>query len=122
MIAVRDSEIDVDYGYHTSTISGAAISIIEKVDGPESGHPEVPDGPDVYFTLDEHHGVYAGKRGRWTKVTSMVDGPPDGHFGKYFEVEFPGDPTPVCIAEDCVYGGCRRDAPDHPELWYFKAR
>lgn len=123
VVAVRDSEIDVDHGSHTSTmIPGAAISIIEKVDGPESGHPEKPDGLDAYVALDERHGVYAGKRGRLTGACALVDGPPDGHFGTYFGVEFPGDPTPVMIREDCVYGRCRRYAPYHPKLWYFKDR
>ena len=128
VIAVRDSEIDVDYGSVSTltrpggriSIPGAAISSIEKVDGPESGHPERPDGPDVYVALDERHGVYAGKRGRLTGGFSLVDGPPDGHFGKYFKVEFPGDPKPIWIREECVYGHCRRDALSHIKLWYME--
>ena len=127
VITVRDSEIDVDFGSVSTftspggriSIPGAAISSIEKVDGPESGHPERPDGP-VYVALDERHGVYAGKRGRLTGSSALVDGPPDGHFGKYFEVEFPGDPKPIWIREECVYGYCRRDAPYHLKLWYYK--
>ena len=123
VIAVRDSEIDIDFGSRTSTMKpGAAISSIEKVDGPESGHPGKPDGPDVYVTLDERHGVYAGKRGRLTGPPAQVDGPMDGHFGSYFPVAFPGDPTLVLIREDCVYGRCRRYAPYHTEKWYFTGR
>ena len=121
VVAVRDSEMDVDYGSFMSTITDAALSYLEKVDGPESGHPEKPGDSEVYFTLDENHGVYAGKRGRLTGSHLLMDGPPDGHFGKYFQVEFPGDQPPVWISEDCVYGGCRRYAQHHPELWYFKA-
>ena len=124
VIAVRDSEIDVDFGSRTSTMKpGAAISSIEKVDGPESGHPGRPyggpDGPDVYVTLDERHGVYAGKRGRLTGPPARVDGPMDGHFGSYFPVAFPGDPTLVLIREKCVYGHCR-NSTYHTEKWYFK--
>ena len=120
VIAVRDSEIDVDFGPRTSTMKpGASISSIEKVDGPESGHPEKPDGPDVYVTLDERHGVYAGKRGRLTGPPAQVDGPMDGHFGSYFPVAFPGDPTLVLIREECVYGHCR-NSTYHTEKWYFK--
>ena len=128
VVAVRDSEIDVDFGSITTltrpirgriSIPGAAISSIEKVDGPESGHPERPDGPDVYVTLDERHGVYAGKRGRLTWGFSLVDGPPDGHFGPYYEVEFPGDPKPIWIREQCVYGHCR-NSTWHIELWYME--
>ena len=130
MIAVRDSEIDVDFGSVTTltspirgriSIPGAAISSIEKVDGPESGHPERPDGPDVYVTLDERHGVYARKRGRLTWGFSLVDGPPDGHNGPYYEVEFSGDLKPIWIQEECVYGRCR-NSTYHPKLWYYKDR
>ena len=124
VIAVRDSEIDIDFGSRTSTMKpGAAISSIEKVDGPESGHPGKPyggpDGPDVYVTLDERHGIYAGKRGRLTGAGALVDGPPDGHFGPYYEVEFPGDPKPIWIREECVYGHCR-NSTSHLELWYME--
>ena len=52
------------------------------------------------------------------RVLLLADGPPDGHFGKYFQVEFAGDPTPVWIHEDCVHGRCCKDASYHPELWY----
>ena len=128
MIAVRDSEIDVDFGRPRAltgpfgrTIPGAAISSIEKVDGPESGHPGKPDGPDVYITLDERHGIYAGKRGRLAGGIALVDGPPGGHFGQYFRAEFPGDLKPIWIREECVYGRCR-NSTYHRELWYYEDR
>ena len=70
-------------------------------------------------TLDERHGIYAGKRGRLTGAGALVDGPPDGHFGPYYEVEFPGDPKPIWIQEQCVYGHCR-NSPSHLELWYME--
>ena len=132
VIAVRDSEIEVDFGrprFLTGpfgrTIPGSAISSIEKVDGPESGHPGRPyggpDGPDVYVTLDERHGIYAGKRGRLAGGIALVDGPPDGHNGQYFQVEFSGDLKPIWIQEECVYGRCR-NSTYHPKLWYYKDR
>ena len=121
VVAVRDSEMDVDYGSFTSTITDAALSYLRKVDGPESGHPGKIGDSAVYFTLGDNHGMYTGKRGRLTGYCLLADGPPDGHFGKYFQVEFAGDPTPVWIHEDCVHGLCRKDASYHPELWYSKA-
>ena len=126
VVAVRDSEMDVDYGHSTSTLrSDADLSNIEKVRGPESetpgesstAHPDSPRCADVYVALDGRHGKHSGKRGRLTGRHSLVDFVDGG--GKYFEVEFPGSLRPVLIDEECVYGRCRK-ASGHPDRWLLK--
>ena len=144
VIAVRNSEMDVDFGHYTSTLiayyrDGTAIGRweddrsymkiddLEKVAGPESEtpgesstvHPESDSDADVYVSLDERHGIYSGKRGRLTKSIIDVGESPEPGSGTYFEVEFPGDPAPILIADYCVYGRCRKYSP-HPEFWCYK--
>ena len=127
VVAVRDSELDVDYGRSTSTLrSDSELSNIEKVHGPESEnpgepsavHPNSPRCEDVYVALDGRHGKYSGKRGRLTGGASLVDFTDGG--GKYFKVKFPGSLKPVLIDEDCVYGLCRK-ASKHPDRWLLKS-
>ena len=127
VVAVRDSEMDVDYGRSTSTLrSDADLSNIEKVHGPESetpgesstAHPDSPRCADVYVALDGRHGKYSGKRGLLTGIASLVDFADGG--GRYFKVKFAGSPKPVLIEEDCVYGRCRK-ASEHPDRWLLKS-
>ncbi len=127
VVAVRDSELDVDYGRSTSTLrSDADLSNIEKVHGPESetpgesstAHPNSPRRTDVYVALDGRHGKHSGTRGRLAGLEMHVDFEDGGR--EYFEVKFPGSPKPVWIHEDCVYGRCRK-ASEHPDRWLLKS-
>jgi len=128
VVAVRDSEIDVDYGHSTATLrSDADLSNIEKVHGPESEtpgesstvHPDSPRCADVFVSLDGRHGKHSGKRGWLTGGHSLVDFVDGG--GKYYEVKFPGSPRLLLIDEECVYGRCRK-APEHFDRWLLKSR
>lgn len=144
VIAVRNSDLDVDFGRYTSTMRvyfGAGTAVgrwgndrrymrvddLEKVAGPESEtpgesstvHPESDSDADVYVSLDERHGIYSGKRGRLTRRIAEVGESPEPGSGTYFEVEFPDDPAPVLIADHCVYGMCRKFSP-HPDFWCYK--
>jgi len=117
VLAVRNSEMDVDFGNHISTLmvyyragtsicrweddrSYMRIDDLEKVAGPESEtpgesstvHPESDSDADVYVSLDERHGIYSGKRGRLTRSIVDVGESPEPGSGTYFEVEFPRDP------------------------------
>ena len=87
----------------------------------ESRRTGVRASGEARRTRRVRHGVYAGKRGRLTWGFALVDGPPDGHFGRYYKVEFPGDPKPIWIREHCVYGHCR-NSTWHIELWYYEDR
>ena len=127
VVAVRDSELDVDYGHSTSTLSSDAdLSNIEKVHGPESetpgesstAHPNSSRCTDVYVALDGRHGKHSGTRGRLAGLEMHVDFEDGGR--EYFEVKFPGSPKPVWIHEDCVYGRCRK-ASEHPDRWLLKS-